>query len=168
MIKSEEKKLKAIGKFKKELEEVKKEAVKNLEGWQRERAEFQNYKKKEEERKAEFSKITKEDLILKILNIFDNFERALRYLPDFQDEKSNNWISGIKHIHTELKKLLKEENVLEVETGKFNPGVHEAVGRKEGKKKTGLIVEVVEKGYTLNGKLIRSAKVIVSGKKKDN
>ncbi len=171
-------KSKELKRLRQALKEVKEEAAQNLAGWQRERADFQNYKKKEEERKAEFFRIAKEDLILKVLKIVDLLEEAFQHLPDFSDQPSKDWAKGINHIYNELKKMLEEEGVLEIKAlGKrFDPQIHEAVKRvnpallhskKRGaksEKKSEIVVKEVKKGYTLNGRLLRPAKVVVSSK----
>jgi len=105
----------------------------------------------------------KAELLLKILKIFDNIQRAEKEIP--QQIKNSSWIKGFEMIKTQFKKFLESEEVEEIETEnkKFDPNFHEAVEEveKEGKEK-GEIVEVVEKGYLFKGQLIRPAKVKVA------
>jgi len=157
-------------KLKKELEELKKQKEEYLNGWKRERADFLNYKKEEMERITELIKYANEELILKMLPILDNFEVAARQnfplenLSGQEKEKVNKFIQGFLQIKQHLKDFLKSQGIEEIKTieEKFNPQFHESVGEVEGKGEAGLIVEEIQKGYTLFGKVIKPAKVKIS------
>jgi len=154
---------KDIDKLKKELEEAKRKAEENLAGWKRALADYANFKKREEEAKKELIKFANENLILEILPIFDNFQNAYKSLP--KDLEKNNWVEGIKYIKLQFENILKKIGVEEIKTvgEKFNPELHEAVEKvKINEKKSGVVVDEVSKGYKLNGKVIRVAKVKVS------
>jgi len=151
----------------KELSEKLKECEKlrdeYLAGWQRARADFLNYKKQEIERIEDLVRYTKEELILKILPILDNLERARVTLPPAL--KNSDWVKGILQIENQFRKFLKTEGVEEMRMAgeNFNPNFHEAIARVEIKgKKSGEIVEVLEKGYLINGQVLRPAKVKVA------
>ena len=133
-----------------------------LAGWQRAKADFMNYKKRQEETMADFKKYVKESSILEILLILDNFNEALKYIP--QDNRKSEWIQGILNIKKQFDTLLKQYGAKEIKTvgEKFNPEFHEAVEVIESDKETGIVIEEGQKGYTLNGKVIRAAKVKVS------
>ena len=129
---------------KNELGECQKQRDEYLAGWQRARADLLNYKKEEIERIGELIKYVGEEIILKILPILDNFELA---------EKNS---SGFSQIKIQLKDLLKSYGVEEIKSeGKFDPQIHEVVGESEK-------FEEVQKGYTINGRLLRPAKVKVA------
>jgi molecular chaperone GrpE len=147
--------------LKKELEEVKAQRDEYLAGWQRARADFLNHKKEERERMQEFVKFAEEELLSELLPILDTLELALAQLEGKEDAVSK----GFSQIAMQIKSFLKDHQVEEVkaEGEKFNPEFHEAAEEveKEGVG-SGIIVEVLSKGYTLHGKLMRPAKVKVA------
>ncbi|MAG52337.1 MAG: nucleotide exchange factor GrpE [Nanoarchaeota archaeon] len=124
-----------------------------LDSLKRLKAEFENYQKRVEKESTENSKFKSEDLILKLLNLKDNFERSLEHGKDDEFGK------GIKMILEQFEGILKDENVkvVDVEGKEFDASRHEAVGFVKGKKN--LVLEEVEKGYELFEKVIRPSKV---------
>jgi molecular chaperone GrpE len=145
----------------KEIDIIKKERDDYLEGWKREKADFINYKKEEYKKIEEFLEREMKSLILKIIPILDNFYRAEK---ETEKMKDNNLVLGFLKIKEQLNNFLKEEGVEEMEViGKeFDPNYHEAVQTTEREGgKSGEIVEELEKGYFLNKKVIRPAKVKV-------
>jgi molecular chaperone GrpE len=158
----EKKETGGAGDLKKKLEEAEKKAAGYLAGWQRARADFLNYKKEEVERMEVFLKYAVEEFILKILPVLDNFDLAEKKLPE--DSKNSEDVKGLLQIKTQLSDFLKNEGVEEIKTigEKFDPNLHEAVEEVESKDKdSGIIVEEVQKGYKINGRLLRPAKVKV-------
>ena len=148
-------------KIKKEPEDYQKKSEEYLAGWQRSRADFLNYKKEEVKRIQELLKYVNEDLILKILPVLDNFEKAEKEIPQ---EKKDEYLGGVLQIKTQLYDFLKNQGVEEIKSlnEKFDPNFHEVVGEVEVKdKESGIIIEEVKKGYKLNGKVIRPVKVKV-------
>jgi len=159
----EEKKKLNIKELQKKLEECQKLQEEYLAGWQRARADFLNYKKKELERVEDLVNLAKSKIFLKILSILDNLERAKAQIPE--DLKNSDWVKGIFQIENQFRNFLKEEGIEEIKTEgeHFDPNFHEAVGEVEAKDtKPDQIVEVLEKGYLLNGQLLRPAKVRVA------
>jgi molecular chaperone GrpE len=104
-------------------------------------------------------------LILDLLPILDDFERALASLPVELDEQ--NWTKGIKLIYNKLKTVLETQGLTEIKArGEyFDPYFHEAAGQVEGEE--GMIIEEIRKGYEFRGKLLRPSMVMV-GKGKKN
>lgn len=145
-----------------ELKECEKLRDEYLAGWQRAKADFLNYKKEETARIGELMDYFRAQQILEILKIIDNWDRAMKHRPE--EIKDSPWLKGIEMIENQLKELLKSEGVEEVKTigEAFNPEIHEAIEEADGSGESGEIVEVLEKGYTLNNKLIRPAKVKVA------
>ncbi|MDD4990192.1 MAG: nucleotide exchange factor GrpE [Candidatus Pacebacteria bacterium] len=145
-----------------ELEECKKLCDEYLAGWQRCKADFLNYKKEETQRIGELIDFAKSQWVLDILPIIDNWERAFEQMSD--DLKESGWAKGAKQIESQLKDFLKAQRVEEIKTEgeKFNPEFHEAIEEAESERESGAIIEVLEKGYTINGRLLRPAKVKVS------
>jgi len=148
--------------LKKELQEFQKQKDEYLAGWQRSRADFLNYKKEEIERIEEILKYGGEEFILKILPILDNFDLVEKKLPE--DLKNNDSIKGLLQIKTQILDFLRIQGVEEIKTigEKFDPNFHEAAEQVELKDKdSGIIVEEVQKGYKINGRLLKPAKVKV-------
>lgn len=165
-IKKEE--IKKVKDFLKELKECQKEKEEYLAGWQRARADFLNYKKEEKERMEEFSKYAAQDLILKVLPILDNFNLVEKKLP--KELNDNAYIKGLLQIKVQLQDFLKSQGVEEIKVlgQKFDPNFQEVVQEiepffakaSEGKKiESGIVIEEVQKGYKIHGKLLRAAKV---------
>ncbi|MDD5433647.1 MAG: nucleotide exchange factor GrpE [Candidatus Pacebacteria bacterium] len=146
-----------------ELEECQKIRDEYLAGWQRCRADFLNYKKEESQRAAELINFAKTNWALEILLVIDNFERAMQHKPG--PEICLEWVKGVELIEGQLKEFLKSEGVEEIKAmgEEFNPEFHEAIGETENSTRdSGIVAEVLEKGYTINGKLLRPAKVKVA------
>ena len=154
---------KQIEELKKKLEEYQKQKNEYLAGWQRARADFLNYKKEELERIREILKYGNENLIFKILPILDNFELTEKKLPE--NLKTDVNIKGILQIKNQILDFLKNQGVEEIKTvgEKFDPNFQEVVEEVEKKGvESGIVLEETQKGYILNGKVIRPAKVRVT------
>ena len=155
----------------KKLEECQKLKDEYLAGWQRERADFLNYKKEELERIGEILKYADVGLILRILPILDNFEVAEKRLPE--NLKNDENIKGFLQIKAQFQDCLKNLGVEEIKSvgEMFDPNLHEVVEEVEpssakasgGKEiKSGTIIEEIQKGYLIHGRLLRPAKVKIS------
>ena len=132
---------------------------KYLANWQRAEADFSNYKKRAEQEKGEFTTYANSSLILNLLPVLDDLERAIASLPP--KLANANWVDGIKLIHRKLKAVLESQGLTEVEAvGKpFDPSLHEAVAHLDGDE--GIVISEVQKGYKLKNKLIRPSLVAV-------
>jgi len=145
-----------------DFEKCKKQAEEYLAGWKRAKADLINYKKRQEEVVQEFIKFANQDLILELLPMLDNFRLAAQHLP--KELENSEWVKGVFQIKNQLENLLKTRGIEEIKSvgEKFNPELHESVEEVESSdKKEGVIVEEVQKGYKLNGKVIRAARVKV-------
>lgn len=154
---------KEIESLKQEFKKLKKQKDEYLAGWQRSQADFSNYKKEEAERIEEFLKYVNSEFILKILPVLDNFEKAEKEIP--HDQKKDKFLTGFLQIKIQLQDFLKNQGVEEIKAlgEKFDPNFQEAVKEMETKdKEPGIVVEEIQKGYKLNGKVIRPAKVKIS------
>jgi molecular chaperone GrpE len=120
-------------------------------------ADYQNLEKRIVEEKANWVKLATKDFILRVLPTLDHLNKALEGAKDGKD--SSSWLSGVELAVVEFRKALEEEGLEPVQIDSFDPNVHEAVGIGDGP--DGKILNVAQMGYTLNGKLIRPAKVIV-------
>lgn len=158
-----EKKEITIEELQKKLEEC--ERIKNeyLAGWQRARADLINYKKEELERVGNLIKYAADGLLLKILPILDNFEIAEKNLPE--NLKNDENVKGLLQIKNQIKNFLKNQGVEEIKSvgEKFDPKFHEVIEEVKVKNaEPGTIVEEIQKGYKINGRLLRPAKVKVA------
>lgn len=146
----------------KQLEECQKQAQQYLDGWQRERADFANYKKDEQKSREEYRFYAKSKIIYEFLTVLDNFDLALSHTPE--DLKKNNWVTGVSHIRQQLEMILRSEGAEEIKCigEKFDPAMHEALEEVESDRESGIIIEELQKGYMLDGRIIRPAKVKIS------
>ena len=126
---------------------------------QRVQADFENYRKRMEKEKAEFVKFASSGIISEILPVLDNFEVALKNAGN-----SHDFIKGIEMIYAQLFGVLEKQGLksIDSEGKKFNPYVHEALMQEESGKEEGMIIEEFQKGYLLNGCVLRHSKVKVS------
>jgi len=158
-----EKKEESLEETKKKLEECQKLKDEYLNGWQRERADFLNYKREELERVEEILKYADVGLISNILPILDNFETAEKNLPE--DLKGNENVEGLLQIKRQIQDFLKSQGIEEIKSmgERFDPNFHEVVEEVEVKdKQPGIIIEEIQKGYKLHGKVLRPARVKTS------
>lgn len=148
-----------------QLAEAQEEAKTNLAGWQRSQADFENFKKREEAKQAEILDFAKEVTIVKLLPTLDTLEQGLRHAPAGVDE---NWLKGIEGTLQKLDKVLDEMGVKKIDAvgKKFDPHFHEAIREVPGDE-DGVIVEEVQTGFELNGKVIRPSQVVISKKQGD-
>lgn len=158
---------KKIPEQKKVIESLQKLAEDYLAGWQRCKADFENYKKQQSEWADNFRLLANEGIIEEIIPVIDNFELALTHLPRNPEAKA--WSEGIIHIKKQLEEILSKNNVSKIETKRgdfFDPRLHECVLEKECQdsknQKNNLIVEeVVRNGYLLGEKILRPVKVTI-------
>ena len=146
--------------LKEKLEECQKVKNEHLAGWQRERADFLNYKKGELERIGEILKYAATGLIFKFLPILDNLELAEKKLP--RNMRNDENVRGLLQIKAQLKDILKNQGIEEIESlgKKFDPNFHEVVEETGVKdKESGVVIEEIQKGYKIHGKVLRPAKV---------
>ncbi len=145
-----------------ELQKCQNEREEYLNGWKRAVADFANYKKDEAKRRAEIIKFANEEIISDFLPILDSFDLALAVSPSSESE--NQIKKGIAMIKMQLMESLKKYGLEEISPHgkKFDPACHEAVAETDYDKESGTIVEIVSKGYILNNKVIRAAKVKVA------
>ena len=145
------------------LEKAKAEAAQHHDRWMRLAAEFENFRKRSSRQFAELVQSANERLVAQLLPVLDNFERALDHQGD--EETLESFRKGVEMIFGQLQNVLETEGLKPLDSvGKpFDPDVHDAMMQIESKEhESGTIVEEVEKGYTLNDRVLRHAKVVVS------
>ncbi|ATV59948.1 nucleotide exchange factor GrpE [Fusobacterium pseudoperiodonticum] len=130
----------------------------------RKQAEFQNFTKRKEKEVEELKKFSSEKIITQFLGSLDNFERAIE--SSIESKDFDSLLKGVEMIVRNLKDIMTSEGVEEISTeGAFNPEYHHAVGVEACEDKNeDEIVKVLQKGYTMKGKVIRPAMVIVCKK----
>ena len=152
--------------LRKALAEAKEQAEKYLANWQRAEADFVNYKRRSDQEKAEIANLANAALILDLLPVLDDLERALDNSSNDFDAEA--WVEGIRLIYRKLKGVLEDRGLCCVEcVGEdFDPNVHEAVMCVEGAE--GKVCEEVQKGYKLKDRLLRPSKVTVGKEQTDS
>src|SRR3954451_13349297 len=127
---------------------------------QRIQADFENYRKRAAREAAAAGERARSGLVRELLPIVDNLERALASAEDGEQHLAE----GVRLVHSELLAVLERNGVQQFDPSgeKFDPAEHEALSvRDEGE--SGLVLDVVEKGYRSNGTVLRPARVVVSG-----
>lgn len=140
-------------------EELQKEKDRNLRLF----AEFENFKKRTGRERIELFKTASEDVMISLLPVLDDFDRALNEIKKAEDDELFN---GVELINNKLKEVLKSNGLEKIGTKQgdhFNSDDHEAVTQipSPNKKLKGKIVDVIECGYMLGEKIIRYPKVVI-------
>jgi molecular chaperone GrpE len=145
-----------------DLEEAKKQAEEYLNGWKRAKADLINFQKDSEKRQKELIQFANAAFILELLPIYESLKQAIRHGKG----DSGDLAKGIEQIKKQFSDFLNSFGVEEIKTvgEKFNPEFHEAVDkRKDENQEEGIILEEIKTGYTIDGKLLEPAKVIING-----
>lgn len=127
-------------------------------------ADFQNYKRRMEKEKNDIYKFGSEKIVVDILPIIDNFERAIESAKS-NDEESDGLLSGIEMIFKQFTDVMKKHGVEEIDAleKEFDPNLHHAVMQEEcDEVESDIVIDVLQKGYILNSKVIRPSMVKVS------
>ncbi|MBU2036866.1 nucleotide exchange factor GrpE [Patescibacteria group bacterium] len=159
-----------VKKLKEQLKQCRQEKQDNLTGWQRAQADFINYRRRQEEQTSEWSKMFGEGLIKDLLPVLDTLDASQPQINADQEiaadkRGSQKAVEGLRMTREQLIKILAEHGLTEMKIvgEKFNPELHEAVEMVEAEKTSeGVVIEEVQKGYLLNGKILRVAKVKVT------
>jgi molecular chaperone GrpE len=128
-------------------------------------ADFENARRRFQKEKEDIAKYGVEKVMRDLMDVVDNLDRTIDMLKGDQDPKVKNIVYGVDMVRKMFTDCLSKNGLTEVETtGKeFDPNFHEAMSQVEAEgKKTNDIVQVFQKGYLLNGRLARAAKVVVA------
>ena len=130
-----------------------------LANWQRTQADFINYKRRNEQEGEESRKFVNSVLILSMLPVLDDFERALDSIDN--NANQSEWIDGIRLIERKLRASLEAQGLTPIEAKgeAFDPHLHEAIRQSDGQ--DGIVLEEVQKGYRLYDRILRPAMVVV-------
>lgn len=145
--------------LRKALAEERNKAEGYLANWQRAQADFINYKRRAEQEREEISKFANATLILSLLPILDDLERAFAAIPGRLAKLS--WVDGIRLIERKLRASLEAQGLSEIKAPgeAFDPNLHEAIRQDKGR--DGVVIEEVQKGYKFWDRVIRPSKVVV-------
>lgn len=169
------------------LEQLQADLNSAMSGWKRAAADFENYKRRKESENKELVEFAREVTVAKLLPMLDSLEQALRHMPEYKFQNAvfmsptiqadgqvdnfarayQNWQTGVNGIIIQLDKTLAELGVKKIEAlgKKFDPHFHEAVREVESEAGDGMVVEELQTGFELNGKVIRPSQVVISKKK---
>ena len=149
----------------KEASAEKKKAEEYLASWQRAQADFINYKRRVEQERLEFNSFANASFARAVLPILDDMERAIDAIPE--EFAKHEWVEGVKLVERKFRTTLEGQGVKPILAlgMAFDPNLHEAIRQEKGKE--GVILAELQKGYTLNGKLLRPAGVAVGNGEED-
>ncbi len=151
-----------LNKLQADLEKSLVQAAENFEGWQRERADFINYKKRIERDQAQTLQNMTGNLVKRYLVVLDDLERALKNRPQGD---AAAWADGIELIYRKLLSIIETEGVqlIPAEGAQFDPNIHEAISHEPSDgHESGQVIEVIQQGYTLGDRVLRPALVRVA------
>ncbi|MFL7814228.1 MAG: nucleotide exchange factor GrpE [Anaerolineales bacterium] len=145
------------------LEDITDKAEEYLDGWQRSRAEFANYKKRIQKENLDIRQTARGEVIKIYLDVLDDLERALQKKPG--DSGAQDWVAGIEIIYQKLKARLEAEGIRPMNAlgMEFDPHVHEALMKEETEDyPSGTVIEVMQEGYWIGDRVLRPALVRVA------
>ncbi|MBI5955886.1 MAG: nucleotide exchange factor GrpE [Chloroflexi bacterium] len=154
--------------LKKDLEEEKSKSANFLAGWQRAQADFINYRRRAEQERNDLIKFANATLVMKLLSVLDDFERAFVTVP--RELVGLTWIEGIALIERKMRAILEQEGLAPIEAmgTDFDPQLHEAIIHEEGSDENdGKVVAELQRGYKFQDRVIRPTLAKV-GKKREN
>ncbi|MDP2789307.1 MAG: nucleotide exchange factor GrpE [bacterium] len=155
---------KTLKKLRADLKQAKKEKEEYLTGWQKERADFANYKKDEENRKSLFSESVRERILTRFLFVVDSFNMAFANREAWE-KVDPNWRSGVEYIYIQMNTIFEEYGVKEIgkEGELFDPNIHQSIDSVKTDKKDldHKVALVIQKGYKLADRVLRPARVNV-------
>jgi molecular chaperone GrpE len=128
-------------------------------------ADFANYRKRNESERTEFAKFAKAELIARLLDVLDGYDRALATVPD--ELKGQPWVEGMWLVERKLRSILDAEGLEPIDSlgTPFDPYMHQAVAYVESDAPEGTVIEEHQKAYRLHDRVIRPALVTVAKKK---
>jgi len=158
-VEQEEAEVEDIEALKQALAEEKEKAEGYLANWQRAQADFINYKRRSEQEKEEIGKFANAMLMLNLLPVLDDLERAFASIPPHLARLT--WVDGIRLIERKLQASLEAQGLSPIKAlgEPFDPKLHEAAMHAKGKE--GIVIEELQKGYKLQDRVIRPAMVVV-------
>lgn len=161
---AEESQGETIKKLRDKLKAAEESKLATLTNWQKDKADFINARKRDEERSQELMQFANFDLIKELLPVLDTFELATRNKESWEALPAD-WRTGMESIFNQLQAVLARSGVEKIGTigEMFDPNQHEAIGTKEvqEKDKDHTVIDIFQPGFKLHGKVIRPARVTV-------
>jgi len=155
---------KTLKKFRADLKQAKAEKEEYLTGWQKERAEFANYRKQEDDRKAMLSETMRERILGRFLSVADSFNIAFANKESWE-KVDENWRKGVEYIYSQMNTIFEEYGVKPIgEVGEvFDPNIHQSIETTQTSEKENdhKVSEVIQRGYKLGERVMRPARVNV-------
>ena len=152
-----------VEKLQQVLSDCQKKSDEYLDGWQRARAEFANYKKRVDRDQSQVYQTAAGNILKRYLEVLDDLERALKNRP--QEGEGAAWSNGIELIYRKLQAILESEgvNTMDARGKAFDPTMHEAISSEESDEhESGQVIEVLQNGYLLGDRVLRPALVRVA------
>lgn len=147
-----------------EIENLQQQVGELTEALQRERADATNLRRRHDEQMSSLSTHTKVQVVRQLLPVVDNFDRALKHVPE--DLKDNDYVKGVQSVVKQFEKTLGDLGVERIKTvgEPFDPNLHEAISMEEGDGKEEIVSEELQSGFILGDSVIRHAMVRVATK----
>lgn len=145
-----------------QLEQAELRAEEYLDSLKRERASFQNYRRRVEHERLEQQRVATGNVLVKLLPIVDDFHRAMEAIPE---DQRNEWFEGVALIQRKLERFMQDEGVTEIAAlgQAFDPNFHEAVGvDSDTEAESGTVTQVLQRGYQHGDRVLRPAMVRVA------
>jgi len=146
----------------KEEKEIKQKCEEYKQGWQRAVADYKNLQKETSERRQLLLEMSEQQILEEFIPVYGHLKLAIN-----NEQLTNNndpWLQGVRHVAKQFENILKAHKVEEIKTvgEKFDPKFHETVGEEESDKEHGTILKEIDGGYTMGGRVIKVAKVIIA------
>jgi molecular chaperone GrpE len=154
--------------LKQALAEEKEKTEEYLANWQRAQADFINYKRRTEQERQDLNRFANANLILSLLPVLDDLNRALNATPPAKSAK-HSWLEGIRLVDRKFRAILEAQGLTPIKARgePFDPNFHEALRQDKGKE--GMVIEELQKGYMMHDRLLRPSKVVVgNGSQEDS
>jgi len=153
-----------IKKLREKLKACEAEKLEYLTGWQRAKADLINARRRDETDRKEFTKFANEQLLFELIPVLENWDMALSHKESWE-KADKNWRIGVESIFNQLRKALTDNGLVEIDplNETFDHAKHEAIEYEhvDDAKKDHVILNVIQKGYSFNGKILKPAKVKV-------
>ncbi|OHA23976.1 MAG: nucleotide exchange factor GrpE [Candidatus Taylorbacteria bacterium RIFCSPLOWO2_01_FULL_44_26] len=166
---AEENAAEALKKLREKLKKCEVEKQEYLVGWQRAKADMVNARKRDESERLEFIKFSNERIVSDLIPVLESFDMAMGNKETWE-KVEKNWRTGVEYIYSQFRKTLSDYGLQEIDpiNQKFDHSLHEASSYEpvNDQNLDHSILEVVQKGYSLNGKVLKAARVKVGEFKK--